>query len=138
MNYSLLIVPFTALIITQIIKLIIHSKNGKFSIKNFDSYGGMPSSHAAFMGAALTQAGQQYGISSGIFAVIAFLAFVVLRDAIGIRQTIGQHAEMINEIVTDLPDNVREKYPHLEPRFGHTHTQVAVGLILGCLMAIIL
>ena len=137
MNISFLVIPFASLFIAQFIKLGIFSKNGKFSWKEFDSYGGMPSSHSAFMGSALVEAFQQYGLESAVFAIITFITFIVLRDAVGLRQTIGKHASMINQIVTDLPDDLEADYPHLEPRQGHTYLQVFFGLVLGVAIALI-
>lgn len=135
---SFLIIPFIALFVSQFIKLGIFARKGKFSWKDFDSYGGMPSSHAAFMGAAMTESYLQFGLNSPIFALITFVTFIVLRDAVGIRMTIGAHAKMINQLVADLPDELEDKYPHLEPRQGHTYAQVGVGFVLGILLAILI
>ncbi len=137
MNYFFLIVPFASLFIAQFIKLLIFARQGKFSWKEFDSYGGMPSSHAAFMGSALIESWQGFGINSPIFALVMFLTFIVLRDAVGLRMTIGKHAHMINQLVADLPDHLEDKYPHLEPRQGHTYAQVLAGLTLGIVIALI-
>jgi acid phosphatase family membrane protein YuiD len=135
MTYHFLLIPFIALLITQSIKLLLFAREGKFSWKDFDSYGGMPSSHAAFMSAALTESYQAYGFESPTFALVAFLTFIVLRDAVGLRMTIGKHAHMINMLVQDLPDTQETKYPHLEPRQGHTYAQVFVGFLVGILIA---
>jgi len=135
---SFLIVPFVALIITQLIKISILSYKGKFAWKEFDSYGGMPSSHSAFMAAALYKAYEGFGLESPIFAILVFLTFLILRDAVGIRMTIEKHAKTLNSLIKDLPDNLEEKYHHLEPRQGHTYMQVFVGFIIGLLLAIII
>lgn len=138
MNYTFLILPFVSLFLAQFIKLGLFSRNGKFSWKDFDSYGGMPSSHSAFMGTALIESMQLYGVNSPIFAIIVFITFIVLRDAVGLRMTIGKHASMINKIVQALPHEVQNQYPHLEPRQGHTYEQVAVGLILGITIGLLI
>ena len=135
---NFLIVPIISLLISQFIKMGIFAKQGKFSWNDFDSYGGMPSSHASFMAAALVEAYQNYGLSSPIFAIITFITFLVLRDAVGLRRTVGYHANLINQLVKDLPDNLEGKYPHLEPRPCHTFPQIAVGFILGIIFAVII
>ena len=135
---TLLIVPIIALFIAQFIKLGLFARNGKFSWKDFDSYGGMPSSHAALMISALTESWQLYGITSPYFAILMIITFVVLRDAVGIRMTIGKHASYINQLVTDLPDQLEDKYQHLEPRQGHTYPQVIVGALIGAFLALII
>ena len=137
MNFTFLILPFAALFITQFIKLGMLAHKGKFSWKDFDSYGGMPSSHAAFMGAALIESWQQFGIDTPIFAIITFITFIVLRDAVGLRQTVGRHADLISRLVSDLPDHLETKYPHLEPRQGHTYAQVFVGFVVGIAIGLI-
>ncbi|MCC6638966.1 divergent PAP2 family protein, partial [Candidatus Falkowbacteria bacterium] len=100
--------------------------------------GGMPSSHAALMVSALTESWQLYGLASPYFAIITIITFVVLRDAVGIRMTIGKHASYINQLVTDLPDHLEDKYQHLEPRQGHTYPQVLAGAILGAVLALLI
>lgn len=138
MDYKFLLVPFAALILAQIIKMMIDGSQGRFSWKDIDSYGGMPSSHAAFLAAALVEAAKLYNINSAIFAVVAFLSFVVLRDAVGLRQEVGNQAQIINQIITDLPDKAEDKYPKLETRIGHTYPQLIAGLIIGAALALII
>lgn len=136
--YSLIIAPFVALIGTQIIKVIIDSSNGKFSWKNFDSYGGMPSSHSALVAALATKAALVYGLNSGLFGISVVVAFVVIRDAVGFRHELSKHAKALNMLVSDLPDEKEIKYPHLEQRLGHTYTQAAVGTIIGIITAVLI
>lgn len=137
-QYSLLIIPFVALIITQIIKVIIDARNKKFSWQDFDSYGGMPSSHAAFLSAAFVTAWIQYGLNSPIAALIAIISFVVLRDAVGLRMMVGKHSKVLNSLIKELPSVSEDKYPVLETRVGHTYSQIIVGLIIGAVIAIVI
>lgn len=137
-SYSLLIIPFIALFITQIIKVILDGRKKKFSWQDFDSYGGMPSSHAALLSAAFVQAVQQYTLKSQVVAIIAIISFVVLRDAVGLRMMVGKHSKVLNSLVKELPSASEDKYPILETRVGHTYIQIIVGLIIGAVIAIIL
>lgn len=134
----MLLIPFIALFVTQFIKVIIDARKKKFSWQNFDSYGGMPSSHAALLSAAFIQAVQLYTLKSQIVAVIAIIAFVVLRDAVGLRMIVGKHSSAINSLVKELPSTSEDKYQILETRVGHTYSQIFVGLIVGAVIAIIL
>jgi len=129
-QYSLLIVPFVALIATQLIKVIIDSAKGRFDWKDFDSYGGMPSSHASFLAAAFVTSWIQFGLKSPVTAIIAIISFVVLRDAVGLRMMVGDHAERLNKLFPDLKP--------LETRVGHTYAQIIVGLIIGTVIAVVL
>lgn len=138
MSYFFIIIPFVALFFTQIVKIILDSAKGKFSWKNLDSYGGMPSSHAAFLAAAITVSCQQLGPDNPITAVLTFITFIVLRDAVGLRRYVGKQAEVINSLIKDLPDNLEDKYPYLETRVGHTYPQILVGAAIGIILALIL
>ena len=99
--------------------------------------GGMPSSHAATVCATAFSCGILYGYDSGIFAVAAVLAVVVMRDAAGIRREAGKQAEIINQISEEL--NKKKKKPTYEDTLkvllGHTPLQVLCGALLGVMIA---
>jgi len=137
MSYNIILVPFLALIIAQGIKVIIDSTKGKFSWKNFNSYGGFPSSHSAMVSALAMEIGLQTGFTSAYFAIALALAFLIIRDAVGLRQMLGKHGQVLNMLVKDLPDYKEDKYPFLEERLGHTYWQALAGIILGIIIALI-
>lgn len=138
MSYNLILVPFLALILAQLIKVIIDSIKGKFSWRNFNNYGGMPSSHSAMVAALATELGLTFGFASGYFALAFAFAFLTIRDAVGLRYQLGYHGKIINKLIVDLPDDKEDKYPHLQERLGHTYLQALAGIILGILIAIII
>jgi len=84
--------------------------------------------------AALTQ-----GVASPYFAISFILAVLIIRDAIGLRRYLGQHAHMLNVMVKELKsDDVLEKpYPHVLEKIGHTPIQVLVGGILGICLSLL-
>ncbi|KAI3988265.1 hypothetical protein MKX01_012054, partial [Papaver californicum] len=60
----------------------------------------------------------------------------VMYDATGVRLHAGRQAEVLNQIVCELPtehplSNVRP----LRELLGHTPLQVAAGAVLGCIVA---
>ncbi|MFA5188066.1 MAG: divergent PAP2 family protein [Patescibacteria group bacterium] len=138
MSYKILLTPFIALIIAQLIKVIVDSTRGKFSWKNFNSYGGFPSSHSALVSALATEVGLLSGFLSIPFVISITLAFVVIRDAVGLRQMLGKHAKILNMLIKDLPDYKEDKYPFLEERLGHTYWQALAGIILGIIVALLI
>ncbi len=138
MSYNIILVPFLALIIAQLIKVIIDSAKGKFSWKNFNSYGGWPSSHSAMVSALAMEIGLQTGFTSAYFAIALTLAFLIIRDAVGLRQMLGKHGQILNMLIKDLPDYKEDKYPFLEERLGHTYGQALAGIILGIIIALII
>jgi hypothetical protein len=133
---ELIIAPFAALIIAQIIKVAIDSAKGKFSWKNFNAYGGLPSSHSALAAALAMKIGLTSGFDSAAFAISAAIGFLFLRDAVGFRAKLGNHGKILNQLIKDLPDYQEAKYPHLEERLGHTYLEMIAGVLIGILAAL--
>jgi uncharacterized protein len=134
-----LLFPIISGFIAQLIKFLIKTNKQKASLKNLLAYSGMPSGHSAMVVSLTTIVGLELGISSPLFGVSAILAIIVIRDAMGIRQYLGQHGKTLNVLVSDLQDdNVLEsKYPHLLEKIGHTPAQVLAGSIIGFLVSIL-
>jgi acid phosphatase family membrane protein YuiD len=137
MSYKLILIPFLALLIAQLIKVIIDAFKGRFSWRNLNSYGGMPSSHSAMVAALATIMGLEFGWTSPYFAISLAFAFLIVRDAVGLRQQLGQHGKILNMLIKDLPDYKEDKYPYLQERLGHTYWQALAGILLGILIAIL-
>jgi len=138
MSYQLILIPFLALIIAQLLKVIIDAFKGEFSWRNFNNYGGMPSSHSALVAALCTVVFLQEGWDSTAFAISLVFAFLIVRDAVGLRRYLGNHGKNINKLIKDLPDNKEAEYPYLEERLGHTYWQALAGIIIGIVIALIL
>ncbi len=115
----------------QLVKLIIYFFRHK-SLKLHDLIvtGGMPSSHSAFVVALSTIIYLEEGTSTA-FAISLVLALIVLRDAFGVRRTVGEESIALNHIIKKL--KLKDK-THVA--LGHTPLQVTVGSIIGFLCAI--
>jgi acid phosphatase family membrane protein YuiD len=137
-NYKLFLIPVIVLIISQFIKMVIEIINGKFSWKNIGKYGGMPSSHTAFVVSLVTLAGLVDGINSLSFSITFVLATLIIRDATGLRHYLSNHSKVINLLIEKLPDSEEIEFPHIEERLGHTTFQVLNGFILGLFLTILL
>jgi len=137
MSYEILLVPIIAMIAAQAIKVFIDAIKGEPILKDLNRYGGMPSGHSALVGALAMEVGMAEGFSSSLFAVAFVLMFLIVRDAVGLRNRLGKHGKVLNMVIKDLPKN-KNKYPELEQRLGHTPAQVIVGLLLGIAVAIML
>lgn len=134
MDYQLIYVPLIAAIIAQIIKLIIDAKRGKFSWSDLNSYGGMPSSHAALVVSLAAMIGYSIGWSSAPFAIALVLALLTIRDAGGFRRVLGVHAEELNQLTQNLTHIQPTDYPYLKERIGHTPLQLFVGSLVGLMV----
>ena len=140
-NYCL-ISAGSAWVVAQILKAI----TGVFRVKKFSvtefffGTGGMPSSHSAAVIGLLVSCGIKYGLGSGYFAISFILAMVVIRDAMGMRRQVGEHAKALNLIFKELieakdPENTQKAFSELA---GHTPLQVFAGVATGFVVALLM
>ncbi|KAI3452616.1 hypothetical protein Pfo_009280 [Paulownia fortunei] len=137
-NYPL-ISALLAFAIAQSFKFIASwYKEKRWDLKQLIGSGGMPSSHSATVTALAVAIGLQEGFGGSQFAAALILAFVVMYDATGVRLHAGRQAEVLNQIVYELPAEhpLAESRP-LRELLGHTPPQVVAGAILGMLTATI-
>lgn len=114
-------------------------KEKRWEVKRLLGSGGMPSSHAATVMGLAAAIGLKDGPGGSVFAIALVLASVVMYDASGVRLQAGRQAEVLNQIVFELPPEhpLAESRPLREP-LGHTPPQVVAGALLGCLVALLL
>ncbi|KAK6930861.1 Protein of unknown function DUF212 [Dillenia turbinata] len=137
-NYPL-ISAFLAFAIAQSIKFFTAGyKERRWDLKQLIGSGGMPSSHSATVTALATAVGFQDGFEGPLFATAFVLAFVVMYDAFGVRLHAGRQAEVLNQIVYELPAEhpLAESRP-LRELLGHTPPQVIAGAFLGVVTAVV-
>ena len=134
--YNLLIIPFFAAIIAQIIKVITDIIKKEFAWNRFNSYGGMPSSHTALVVSLSASVGYYNGWNSAAFAICVIFSLIVIRDAVGFRKQLGLHAKSINEQISELPAEESFKFRHLPERIGHKPSEVFAGFILGLVVTV--
>ena len=137
MNYQLIIIPIAAALITQLIKMIINGIKGKFSWKDMNRYGGMPSSHTATVVSLAASVGYFEGWNSAAFAVALMFALVVIRDAGGFRRILSNHAVELNQLVHSMNPTEKSQYPHLVERLGHTPLELFFGAIAGLVITVL-
>jgi uncharacterized protein len=137
LSYKALIVPAGAWLVAQSIKVIIYSiQERRLLLYYMVRMGGMPSAHSATVCSLATSVGIIEGVSSTIFAVSVFFAFLVMYDAAGVRKTVGTHSGVINRML----DELFKGHPEFELRFreliGHTRLEITAGAMLGILLAL--
>ncbi|WOL11757.1 hypothetical protein Cni_G20521 [Canna indica] len=126
-----------AFAIAQFLKLFTTwYKEKKWDSRRLLGSGGMPSSHAATVVALAVAIGLEEGTGGSSFALAVILAAIVMYDASGIRLHAGRQAELLNQIVCELPPEhpVSNQRP-LHELLGHTPLQVCAGAVLGCLVS---
>ncbi|MQM09233.1 hypothetical protein Taro_042102 [Colocasia esculenta] len=129
-------------------------KERRWDAKQLIGSGGMPSSHSATVTALAVAVGLQEGFGGSVFATSMIVAcvvsantivvrrsqyiYLVMYDAFSVRLQAGRQAEVLNQIVFELPPEhpLADTRP-LRELLGHTPLQVIAGAVLGCVTAII-
>ncbi|XP_048604747.1 uncharacterized membrane protein YuiD-like [Brassica napus] len=96
-------------------------KEKRWDLKRLVGSGGMPSSHSATVTALAMAVGLQEGFGGSLFAMAFILTSIVMCDATGVRLHAGRQAEVLNQIVYELPSEhpLAESRP-LRELLGHT------------------
>ncbi len=127
-------------LLAQILKLF----TGAYKEKHFDfrqiwASGGMPSSHSAAVCGLTFSYARCFGVGGPFFAMCVVLSGIVMYDATGVRRQAGEHAKVLNHIVSDLfSGNPEYSEKALKELIGHTPLQVVMGALLGTLIGLFL
>jgi hypothetical protein len=126
MNLVYLLTPFSAWLITGLLKFLVNSLKAKKLAFGLIGYGGFPSNHSAIVSSMAALIAFKEGIDHPAFGVAVTLAFIVILDAHSLRRQIGKHAVVINQMMMASGD-----YPPLRERMGHTAVEIAAGVLVG-------
>ena len=120
--------------------MFIKSFSHKVTWHDIFAYSDMPSGHTAVVVALVTIFGLKLGIDSPIFAAAFVFAMIVIVDAIGLRNYLGQHGKTLNVLVKDLREDefLDRSYPKLLERIGHTPFQVIIGGLVGAITSVVI
>jgi len=133
--YNPIIFPTLIAYLASVFGKIIHEYITKkhLAIQVAIKDGGMPSSHTAVV-VGLSTAIFLYEGMSTVFWVSLVFAFVVMKDATGIRWETGQQAKVINQILKKLRMG-KVVDEELKELLGHTEAQVLGGFIFGIIFS---
>jgi acid phosphatase family membrane protein YuiD len=92
--------------------------------------GNMPSAHSASVTALVTVIALRDGTNSGLFAVAALFAAIVMYDAVMVRRSSGEQGIAIQKLIKEQKSSV----PIPRAAKGHTPVEVAVGALLGVII----
>ena len=130
-------IPLFAAILAQLIKIAINAVKGTFSWHDLNSYGGMPSSHAALVVSLTALIGYFEGFDTAAFAIAFVLMILIIRDSGGFRRVLGRHAEAINQLAANLKSEASAAFSHQTERLGHTPLELFFVALLGIIVAVI-
>lgn len=121
---------------SQFLKTIIYLlKKERVSAHNIVSSGGMPSSHSALVAGLTVGVGLNDGWNSSTFAMCLIISLVVVFDAAFVRNAVGQQSSILSRIKGKVEPESNEK---MIPVSGHTHLEIAAGLVVGFAVPFIL
>jgi uncharacterized protein len=123
-----------AVVISQTSKIMVISfkHKQKFRINDLIVTGGMPSTHSSLVGSLTTIIGLTQGFSPLFFVVLAF-SLIVIRDAMGVRRSVGEEGKLIEKLMK----YEKIKIDKFHYSLGHTPIQVLAGLALGIASSLI-
>jgi acid phosphatase family membrane protein YuiD len=131
----ILLTGCAAWVCSQVTKLVIYMiLNKRWAWERLFGDGGMPSAHSATVVSVAVAIAFECGLSSPLFALSAFFAFITMHDASGVRLETGKQAKAINDIfilLSDLTEDVKTPEQKLKEFVGHTKLQVIAGGLLG-------
>lgn len=116
----------------QLLKLLIFFfRHKSLSWHDLVVTGGMPSSHSAFVVSLASIIYLEEGLSTA-FVISLVLTLIVLRDAFGVRRTVGMEGKQIERLL---------KLHKLTSKFhyslGHTPLEVIVGACMGLISSVV-
>lgn len=136
-----LITSISSWAIAQVLKTIIYYiMNKKLDLSRLFGDGGMPSGHSATVTSLAVMCALVYGTGSFQFAVSTILAIIVCHDAMGVRRETGKQAVVINELTRMFSILSSEELPEIKLKefVGHSPVQVAAGITVGIVNAVIM
>lgn len=137
MYFQFFIIPLVAAVIAQLLKMAINGAKGQFTWRDLNSYGGMPSSHAALVTSLAAMIGYFEGWDSALFATSFILMILIIRDSGGFRRVLGNHSQALNQLVQNLKPDASAAFSHQTERLGHTPFELFFGALTGIVIVVI-
>lgn len=136
---NLIVLSVLSMLLAQFFKIPIgYLLDRKLNFKRIFETGGMPSSHSAFIVSLTVGIARINGVHSSIFALSFVMACIIMYDAMGIRRAAGQHAKLLNIIMSSDNQNENKKFGlpqiKLKELLGHTPFEVLGGALLGLII----
>lgn len=123
-----MLVGLTGQLLKFLVKWLTKSNN---EVHNMFSYGGAPSTHTALVVAVTTVIGLQEGVYSPAFGLSLVLGFLVMRDAVGLRNYVNKNVHDIQRLVNYETPARQKEFTELHVTVGHTRAEVALGVLVG-------
>jgi acid phosphatase family membrane protein YuiD len=135
--YIYILTPLVAFAVAQGTKMLLYSRKRRLTWHDLVAYSGMPSGHTAFVTSITAVLALRLGLDSPLVGCSFAYAVIVVSDALGLRNYLGEHGKTLNVLVKDLKDDdfLDKRYAKQTEKIGHTPTQVLAGAIVGFIVA---
>ena len=115
---------------TKIVLLVFKQKQ-KFVFEDLFVTGSMPSAHSAIVASLATILLFTEGFSPLFFTTFVFAA-IVIRDAVGVRRTVGEESKVLTNVISALKTKFHINIPRkMHQSLGHQPLEVLVGVLIG-------
>lgn len=130
---KILLIPILVGAVAQVSKILVEAiRTGNINLRLLNTYGGMPSSHTALVISMVTVVGLEVGLASPIFLIALIFAAVTIRDAIGLRMYLSEHAKILNRLIREVPSQDKPSFPQrVIERIGHSPLEALMGGLVG-------
>ncbi|MBI5391594.1 divergent PAP2 family protein [Candidatus Woesearchaeota archaeon] len=128
-----------SIVVAQTVKIIllVFKQRQKFVFADLFITGNMPSAHAAIVTALTTIILLTEGFSSLFFVSFVFAA-IVIRDAFGVRRTVGEESKVLTNVITALKTKFHINIPRkMHQSLGHQPLEVLVGVLIGIAASVV-
>ncbi|MFA6296539.1 MAG: divergent PAP2 family protein [Patescibacteria group bacterium] len=140
---KVLIIALASGVVVQIIKACIMSWQNKeiFNFHYLSRYGGMPSTHSAFLASLSSAVFLEDGFASTSFAICLIFSIIIIRDAFGFRMLLENQGKTLKKMIDNNEKEFKEiekydRYKTLGLRVGHTLPEIIVGTMIGILVTL--
>ncbi len=122
-----------AIVAAQVVKIIllVFKQKQKFVLDDLFVTGSMPSAHAAIVTSLVLILFLTEGFSP-LFFVAFVMAVIVIRDAVGVRRTVGEESKVLTNVIGVLKTKFHITIPRkMHQSLGHQPIEVFVGTLIG-------
>ena len=88
-----------------------------------------------FVAALVTVVGNVDGFGSASFAIATVFAFLVIRDALGLRRIIGTQGLLLKSMIAEHGEKQKRLAASLPSLVGHSLSEVIIGCGVGIAVA---
>ena len=136
---DIFLLPITAGLICQLLKLVIYSvMEKKFIPGGLFKPDGMPNVHAAVFASLSTVIGIKYGYSSLLYSVAATYSIVILHDTMRVKREKEKQVDVLNRIISSLDRDGKFESNRIKRVLHYRPLDVLGGVVLGVALSYLL